>query len=480
MPESEPHLAIQFLDLHHRQVHDHISEHMGGSKGTAVMEGMDTRPSHATMCDLPTLSTIDNNPAATSSKDTCSKDICSKDTCSEDTRSKDTCSSNTCAKDNSSRKQRRARGMQKGLISPTTMEMEDADSKTLLNFGHLLNLYQSSPTSPLLTCPWSTCTFVTQGVGIEEGRPVGAEPYIAIQLLRFHVEYEHAETDLEFLSFLLLEKLLCALPRLPPSIQPSPHTAPGTITGQQEGAKVKVGQQSKTVTTKSTNLSVEKEGKGGISLHCQHCVFVTRQLKPSKAHQRLSSHQNSHHTKPATSSSPSEEHCIQHVPPSSPCQEDAKTSPPCTSQEDAVLAPPSSAGQEDTCQPVLPHTHLMVEPSSPHQGDAIQAPPSFPGPEDHSQPVPIPSPHQEEPHSMPDTHSSPSQEIPCESASSLLNFLTWEEVHGQPVLPSLPEIPAVTAPGSSTTTRNQLCITTARSPLCSIIPQNPLCSATPG
>ena len=53
-----------------------------------------------------------------------------------------------------------------------------------------------------------------------------------------------------------------------------------------------------------------------------------------------------------------------------------------------------------------------------------------------------PSSHSmEEPHSRPDTHSSPSQEILCESASSLLNSLTWEEVHGQHVLPSLHKDP---------------------------------------
>ena len=43
---------------------------------------------------------------------------------------------------------------------------------------------------------------------------------------------------------------------------------------------------------------------------------------------------------------------------------------------------------------------------------------------------------------MPDTHSSPSQEMSCESASSLFNSLTWEEVHGQPVLRSLPKDPS--------------------------------------
>ena len=248
------------------------------------------------------MSTTDNTPTATSSKDTRSKNTRSEDTCAKDTRFTDTRSED----DSSSSKQRRAKGNKEVHASSANMVVNDALSdKALLNFGHLLNLYQSSPTPPLLTCTWPTCNFVTQAVGMEEGKPVGAEPAIAIQLLRLHVEYDHSKTDLEFLPFLLLEKMLHALPRPPPSRPLSTHTAPGTKVWQQEGADAKVGQQSRPDTNKSTSLSVEKEGSGRVSLHCQLCEFVTQKLKPSKASQRLSSHQNSHHSEPAPPSSPS-------------------------------------------------------------------------------------------------------------------------------------------------------------------------------
>ena len=349
--EAEPSIAIQFLQLHGTQVHGLPSMHRAA--------------------------TTDNTPTATSSKDTSSNDTRSKNTSSEDNCAKDTHFKDTRSRETSSSKQRRAKGNKKEQASSATTGVKDAlSNRALLNFGHLLNLYQSSPTPPLLTCTWPTCNFVTQAVGMEEGKPVGAEPAIAIQLLRLHVEYDHSKTDLEFLPFLLLEKMLHALPRPPPSRPLSTHTAPGTKPGLQEGAGVKVGQQGKSVTSKSTSL--EKEGSTGISLHCQQCHFVTKRLKPSKANQRLSSHLNSHHPETASPPSPREEEHIQHV-----------LQPPLC-QEEAVPAPPLSASQEDTCQLVLPHAHLMGEPSSPHQGDATPAPPSSPGPEDHSQPVPMP------------------------------------------------------------------------------------------
>ena len=141
------------------------------------------------------------------------------------------------------------------------------------------------------------------------------------------------------------------------SCAPSTHAAPGNQAGQQEGAGVKVGQQSKPVTIEPPSLSVEnKEGSVGISLHCHLCGFVTQKLKPSKADQRLRSHQNSHHAKPAPPSSPSQEEHTQLVHPSLHHQEDH-----------LQLVPPSSPNQDDQSQPITP--------SSPHQ-------------EDHSKPVP--------------------------------------------------------------------------------------------
>ena len=125
MPESEPHLAIQFLGLHYRQVHGHISEHMG-AKGITVMEVMDTRPSHAAICDLPTLSTTDNNPAATSSKDTRSKDTCSENTRSKDTCAKDICFEDTRSEDTCSSKQRMAKGDYKHLMMEPSSQQGDA------------------------------------------------------------------------------------------------------------------------------------------------------------------------------------------------------------------------------------------------------------------------------------------------------------------------------------------------------------------
>ena len=149
--EAEPSIAIQFLQLHGTQVHGLPSMYWAA--------------------------TTDYSPTATPSEDTSSKDTRSKNTCSEDNCAKDTRFKDTCSKDASSRKQRGAKGTKEELASSATMGAKDAlSNKALLNFGHLLNLYQSSPTPPLLTCTWPTCNFVTQAVGMEEGKPVEAEP----------------------------------------------------------------------------------------------------------------------------------------------------------------------------------------------------------------------------------------------------------------------------------------------------------------
>ena len=168
---------------------------------------------------------------------------------------------------------------------------------------------------------------------------MGAQPHIAIQLLELHVGHAHTEEDPEFLSFLVLEKLLCALPHEPPPRPPDAHTAPGHQAGQQEEPVDKVGpevgQLRNPVTIKSPSLPVEKEeGSARVSLHCHLCDFVTDELKPSKANQRLRSHQTSHHAKSVPPSSQSQElhsHPVhpsscqlvhsQHVSPSSPIQE---------------------------------------------------------------------------------------------------------------------------------------------------------------
>ena len=55
----------------------------------------------------------------------------------------------TSYRDNSSRKQRKTKGIKKEKASPANTEKEDATrNKALLNFGRLLELYQSSPTPP--------------------------------------------------------------------------------------------------------------------------------------------------------------------------------------------------------------------------------------------------------------------------------------------------------------------------------------------
>ena len=159
---------------------------------------------------------------------------------------------------------------------------------------------------------------------MKDGEPVGAEPHIAVQLLGLHVGHAHTEEDPEFLSFLVLEKLLWGLPRPPPTIPPDIHTAPGNQAGRQEGPMDKLEQQRKPVTTKSPSLPVEKEeGSARVSLQCHLCDFVTLELKPSKADQRLRSHRNSRHANPVHPSSCQEVHRSP-VPPSLPLQKDPR------------------------------------------------------------------------------------------------------------------------------------------------------------
>ena len=78
--------------------------------------------------------------------------------------------------------------------------------------------------------------------------------------------------------------LLLGLPNTPVT-----HTAPAHQATQQEGLLDDVRQQGKPI-----NQPVEiKTTK--VSLPCQLCEFVTIELKPSKANQRLQSHNNSHY-----------------------------------------------------------------------------------------------------------------------------------------------------------------------------------------
>ena len=367
--EDEPHLAIQLLRLHGVQVHG-LPNMDRSPKVTSTKEGKHDNPVLAAtstqrrargmeeQTSSTTVDTLDTTPAlAISSDEDTSHSVQSaaKGVHTRQTLHPGLSTTALSPKDSSSSKERGAKRTKKVEVAPDSMETEDTSSKeTLLNFGRLLNLYQSSPTPPLLPCPWSTCPYVTEAVEMKDGKPVGAEPDIAIQLLSLHVAYAHSETDLEFLSFLLLEKMLCALPRPTLTRPTSTHTAPSNQPGQQEGARVKVEKQSKPVIIKSSGLSVEKEGSAGISLRCHQCEFVTEKLKPSKANQRLSSHQNSHHAKPAPLPSPGQGDNIQNVPPLSPSQEGAKT------------APPRSPCQEET--PNKHETLSTLPPSAPFLG----------------------------------------------------------------------------------------------------------------
>ena len=73
---------------------------------------------------------------------------------------------------------------------------------------------------------------------------MGAEPHIAIQQLGLTVGHAQTESDPEFRSFLLLEKLLWALPGRPPPETANTLTAPGHQAGkQQQGVVNKARQQ---------------------------------------------------------------------------------------------------------------------------------------------------------------------------------------------------------------------------------------------
>ena len=178
---------------------------------TATMEATDNTASHVMKRGPPNLANTSAKDNTSSNKQSGAKGV----TISHILQSGLPNMAAISSRDNSSSKQRRAKGIKKEKASSATMEMEETSSnKALVNFGRLLTLYQSSPTPPLLPCPWSACNFVTQAAAMEDGKPVGAEPYIAIQLLELHVGHAHTEDDPEFLSFRVLQKLL------------SPHNIP--------------------------------------------------------------------------------------------------------------------------------------------------------------------------------------------------------------------------------------------------------------
>jgi hypothetical protein len=364
---------------------------------SATMEGTDTTTArHVLKRGLPNQATTSAKDNTSSNKQSGAKGV----TISHILQSGLPNMAAISSRDNSSSKQRRAKGIKKEKASSATMEMEETSSnKALVNFGRLLTLYQSSPTPPLLPCPWSACNFVTQAAAMEDGKPVGAEPYIAIQLLELHVGHAHTEDDPEFLSFRVLQKLLLALPREPPHGPAGPHTATGHQAGHQEGAVDEVVQQVESVPIISPNLAEEKQEEASkISLLCQLCAFVTQQLKPSKADQRLRSHHFSQH---ASSPSPTshEVHSQPVVPPPSPRHE-VHSQP----------AAHSSPSQSVNSQPV-------PSPSS-HHGD-------------HSQPVPSPSPQQQRDNSQPFLCLPASLEVLSLTSSS-------SEEHSQKVPPSTP------------------------------------------
>ena len=137
------------------------------AKGITTMQATDTTASHDLKRGPPNMATASAKDNNSSSKQSSAKGVTISDTLQQRGLPDMAASS---AKDNSSSKQRRAKGFKKEQACSANLEMEDAaSSQTLVNFGRLLNLYQSSPTPPLLTCPWSTSSFVTQGVGIRDG-----------------------------------------------------------------------------------------------------------------------------------------------------------------------------------------------------------------------------------------------------------------------------------------------------------------------
>ena len=186
-------------------VKDKSSTKHRSAKGTATTEAMDTTASHVLNhgpLNMATASAKDNSATKQSS----AKGVTISH---HEQRGLPNMASASPKNNSSSKQRRRAKEIKREQANLANLKMDDASSnKALINFGRLLNLYQSSPTPPLLTCPWSTCNFVTQGVGMKDGEPVGAEPSIAVQLLGLHVGHAHSETDPDFLSFLVLEKLL--------------------------------------------------------------------------------------------------------------------------------------------------------------------------------------------------------------------------------------------------------------------------------
>jgi hypothetical protein len=179
------------------------------------------------------------------------------------------------------------------------------------DFGHLLHLYRTSSDPPPLPCPWSTCDFVTQVMGMKDGKQVGAGPHIDIQLLELHVENHgvHSRSDLAYMTFTILKNMIQSLPSKPALVADnarvqdtsSPDTqdtgvlrlSPASThtvvhnhrVGQQEGAVDKMVQMQEglTYTTK-------------VSLKCHQCTFQTELLKISKAKKRMASHEFSHHS----------------------------------------------------------------------------------------------------------------------------------------------------------------------------------------
>jgi hypothetical protein len=97
----------------------------------------------------------------------------------------------------------------KGVDMNTTVQKSRAFGD-VKDFGHLLHLYRTSSDPPPLPCPWSTCDFVTQEMGMKDGKPVGSGPHIDIRLLELHVEYHgvHSRSDLAYMTFTILKNMI--------------------------------------------------------------------------------------------------------------------------------------------------------------------------------------------------------------------------------------------------------------------------------
>ena len=113
---------------------------------SATVEATDTTASHDLKRGPPNMATASAKDNNSSSKQSSAKGVTISDTLQQRGLPDMAASS---AKDNSSSKQRRAKGFKKEQACSANLEMEDAaSSQTLVNFGRLLNLYQSSPTPP--------------------------------------------------------------------------------------------------------------------------------------------------------------------------------------------------------------------------------------------------------------------------------------------------------------------------------------------